>query len=102
MMTFAQTLWFDCKTGKRTAAEAFQTFCEAFKEEDLSRQVDSMPDDMLRAFSELASPSEEISISHLAAQAFAFDFEKAEKWKRDRLKMIYEAVRQRLSQQASA
>ena len=102
MMTFAQTLWFDCKTGKLTAAEAFQTFCQAFKEEDLSRQVDSMPDDMLRAFSELASPSEEISISNLELHAFGFDIEKAEKWKRHRLKMICEAIRQRVGQPGTA
>lgn len=102
MITFAQTLWFDCRTGKQTAAEAFQTFCRAFKEEDLSRQIDSIPDDMLRAFGEFALPSEEISISNLELHAFGFDFEKAEKWKRHRLKMIYDAIRQKLNGQPSA
>lgn len=101
-MTYAQTLWFDYRTGKRTVAEAFQFFLSGVDEEDLSRQIDSMPDDMLRAFSELALPSREISLSMLELHAFGFDSEKAEKWKQRRLELIYDAIRQRLNEQPSA
>ena len=101
-MTFAQTLWFDCSTGKRTAAEAFQSFCGGVKEEDLSRQIDSMPDEMLRAFGQFASQSAELSVSQSELHAFDFDFEKALAWKRHRLEVIYDAIRQRLNTQRSA
>ena len=101
-MTFAQTLWFDFRTGKRTAAEAFQSFCGGVKEEDLSRQIDSMPDEMLRAFGEFASQSAELSVSQLELHAFDFDSEKAFAWKRHRIKLIYDAIRQRLNEQERA
>lgn len=108
MTTFAQKLWRDdVKTGRCSEREALQTFCVAVKEEDINRQVNSMPDEMFAALNMFLQPiadadgklewsKDALQLSTSVLHAFDSDLEKASQWKRHRLEIIYVALQKRM------